>query len=126
MASAHIEYNNQYVPQNLLDVEQLSSCAIEASNDDGLFYYLIIKTSLGTSTIVTCGPVVPDVNLLPDGYSVTLNRMKYDDNKVESVVIKWLNDKKKITDAKILPIEDAIAQIRDLGEYMQNYSDEVY
>jgi len=120
------EFNNQLVPQSLLSVDDLGECAIEATNDEGYFYYLVIRTSLGMTTIAKCGPVVPDVNMLPDGYATELVRMKYDGQKLGSVVNKWLNDKKKLTEAKIITIDEALEQFRDLGEYMKNYSEEVY
>lgn len=120
---AHIEYNNQPVSQGLLDVGQLSDLAIEASNADGYFFYLIVRTSLGTSTIVTCGPIEPDIQSLPSGYAVTLTKMRYNDSKVCGMVSKWLNDKKAITDARVVPVDDALAQIRNVGEYMRNYDD---
>lgn len=121
------EFNQQLMPQNLLSVEQLGQCAIEGTNDDGYYYYLIIRTTLGICTIAECGPVVPDVVMLPDSFTTKLSRLKCDEKKLTSFINRWLNDRSKLlTDAKCISVEDALSQFRDLKEYMENYSEEVY
>ena len=75
-----IEFNNQYVPQNILDIESVGNACIEAINeDDGLFYYLLIKTSLGTTSIFEYGPVIPGIDKLYDIYNISFTRMQYND-----------------------------------------------
>ncbi len=119
------EFNQQLMPQSLIDVENIGDFAIEASNDEGVFWYLIVKTSLGVTTMVSCGPVVPDVNLLPSGYCTYLSRIDYKEDKLIKQINMWLNDRsKKLTSASIVDIEDALDQFRDVGEYMRNYSED--
>ena len=122
---ASFEFNQQLMPQNVIDIEEIGQFALEASNDQGYFYYLIVRTSLGVVTMASCGPVVPDVGLLPSGYCCYLNRMEYKENKVEKAINTWLNDRAKaLTEAKVIEIEDALDQFRDLGEYIRNYSED--
>ena len=119
------EFNQQLMPQNLIDIENIGDFALEGINDEGTFWYLIVKTSLGVSTLASCGPVVPDINLLPSGYCTYLCRMEYKEDKLAKQINMWLNDKsKKLTQANIIEIEDALDQFRDLGEYMRNYSED--
>lgn len=119
------EFNQQLMPQSLIDVENIGDFAIEASNDEGVFWYLIVKTSLGVTTMASCGPVVPDVNLLPSGYCTYLSRIDYKEDKLIKQINMWLNDRsKKLTSASIVDIEDALDQFRDVGEYMRNYSED--
>lgn len=120
------EYNNQYVPQNLLSVEEIGKVALEGSNDEGMHYVLIVRTSMGTATLIECGPFAPDIALLPSGFSMSLNRMKFDAKKVAGYINKWLNDKKKLTSVEVIPEEEAIEQFRDMKEYIRLYGDEVY
>lgn len=120
------EYNNHYVPQDLLSLDEIGKCAIEGCNDEGFHYVLIVKTSMGIATMIECGPFVPDVNVLPSGFIISLNRMKFDAKKLGGAINKWLNDKKKLTHAEAIAEEDAIEQIRDMKEYIRLYGDEVY
>lgn len=121
------EFNQQLLPQSLVDIQELGQFALEGINEEGYFYYLVVRTSLGTVTLADCGPVVPDITLLPSGYQTSLERMPYKEDKVSRAINMWLNDRsKKLTEAKVIDIEEAIAQFRDLGEYLTNYSDEVY
>ena len=124
---ATFEFNNQFVPQSLIDVDEIGQFALEASNDQGYFWYLLVRTSLGTVTIASCGPVVPDVKLLPSGYSCWISRMEYKEQKLEKAINTWLNDKNKaLTEAKLIDIDEAIDQFVDLGDYLRNFGDEVY
>lgn len=124
---ATFEFNQQLMPQSLVDIDEIGQFALEASNDEGYFWYLIIRTSLGTATIACCGPVVPDVKLLPSGYSCYLSRMEYKEQKIEKFINTWLNDRSKaLTQARIIEVDDAIDQFVDLGNYLRNFSDEVY
>lgn len=119
------EFNQQLMPQNLIDIENIGDFALEGINDEGNFYYLIVRTSLGITTLASCGPVVPDVNLLPSGYCTYISRMQYKEDKVAKQINIWLNDKSKaLTKASLVEIEDALDQFRDLGEYMRNYSED--
>lgn len=124
---ALFEFNNQLMPQSLIDIDNIGDFAIEANNDEGAFWYLVIRTSLGTTTIASCGPVVPDIELLPDGYCCYLTRMDYKEEKLIKWINMWLNDRgKKLVQAKVINIDDAINQFRDLGEYLTNYSKDIY
>lgn len=121
------EYNVVPTPQSLLSIEQMSQCAIQGTNEQGYFYYIVIKTNLGMTTVAECGPVVPDITMLPDGYKSSITRFNYDAKKVDGIIDKWLNDRKKVlTNAVLISEEDALNQFRDVGDYMRNYSNEVY
>ena len=115
------EFNNQFVPQSLVDIENIGQFAIEASNADGYFWYLIVSTSLGTVTIASSGPCIPDVNLLPGGYACSFYTMEYKENKLEKAINTWLNDRGKcLVEARVVEIEKALDEFRDLGEYLRN------
>ena len=114
------EYNNQLLPQNLIDINDFGQCCLECSNEDGFYYYIIIKTTMGTTTIATCGPVVPDVDLLPSGFMTTLKRMDFKEDKVCKELKTFLNDKKKITEAKEIPFDQAIDNFRELSQYLRD------
>lgn len=122
-----IEFNQQLMPQNVINVEELGQFAIEAWNDEGYYYYLIIRTLLGTTSIASCGPVIPDVEMLPSGFTMNLDKVPYKEDKLTRTVTMWLNDRsKKITNAKTIEIPEAIEQFRDLKEYLKTYSEDTF
>lgn len=124
----NIKFDNQYVPQNEIDIENVGNVCIEAINEnDGLFYYLLIKTSLGTSSIFEYGPVVPDINKLYDIYSVSFTRQPYNDKKLLLFISKWLNDRmKKITSAAIIDENTFLDNYKDICYTIKEYGTEVY
>ena len=79
----NIEFNNQYVPQNFIEIESAGNVCLEAINeDDGLYYYLLIKTSLGTTSIFEYGPIIPDIDKLFDIYNVSFTRQPFNEKKL--------------------------------------------
>lgn len=122
------EFDNQYVPQNFIEIENIGNVCIEAINEnDGLFYYLLIKTSLGTTSIFEYGPVIPDIDKLFDSYNVSFNREQYNEKKLKIFISKWLNDRmKKITAANIIEEKIFLDNYRDICYTIGNYGNEVY
>ena len=80
------EFNQQLMPQNILDIDEIGEFAIEASNDEGYFYYLVVKTFIGTSTFASCGPVIPDTDLLVDGFTCSLSKCPYKEDKISRAI----------------------------------------
>jgi len=121
------EFNQELQFMSDIDINDIGQFAIEANNDEGMFWYLIVRTSLGTCTITSCGPLVPDLELLPSGFTQKLERIPFKEDKLCKYISMFLNDKgKKITKAVEIEIEDAIEQFKDLKEYLENYSEEIF
>lgn len=120
------EYNKDLVALNSIEIENIGSFAIEASNDEGLFYYMLVRTTLGVTSIAVWGPVVPDVDLITTGYGFSYTKMDYEEKGIAKYISKYINDKnKRITHIEIIPIEDAIEQVKDMKEYLRNYGQEL-
>lgn len=124
----NIKFDNQYVPQNEIDIESVGNVCIEAANEnDGLFYYLLIKTSLGTSSIFEYGPIVPDIDKIYDVYNVSFVREQYNDKKLLLFISKWLNDKtKKITYASVIDENKFLDNYKDICYIIKKYGKEIY
>lgn len=117
-----IEYNKAWMPQNTLDVEEIGQVAIEATNDDGFFWYLIINTEDGMTTIASCGPIIPDTFYLPNGFECSLTQIEYKEARISKYISTWLNDtkNKRITQANIIDMSEALDQFRDLKPYLES------
>lgn len=117
------EFNHQLLPQSLLEVENIGSVSIEATNTDGFCYYMIIQTKLGTTSISTCGPVIPDIDLLPSGFTIYHMTLPYKEDKINKIIDNFLNDRyKKLVSAKIIDESDALDQFRDIRNYIENFN----
>lgn len=122
------EFANEWKPTNSIDIDNIGNFCLEAiDEEDGFYYYLMVKTTLGTSTIISYGPVVPDVELLPDNYNINFQRLQFNDKKMNIWISKWLNDRmKKITGAYIIEEKIFKDNFKDILGYIENYSNEVY
>lgn len=121
------EFNKQLQAQNQIDIVEIGDFGLECSNDEGYYYYMVVKTLLGTVCIATCGPVIPDVDMLPSGFKMTLDKMPYKEDKLARTISYFLNDKAKaITSATELTPEEAISQFKELKDYLKNISEESY
>lgn len=125
---ATFEFANEWRPTNSIDIPELGNFFLEAINEEETYYYyLSVRSSLGTSTIVWYGPVVPDVERLPAGYQIEFERFPFGDKKMIAWITKWLNDKvKKITGAYLIDQNKFKENYRDVMKYVTEYNDEVY
>lgn len=123
-----IEFDNKLSPQNSIDIDDLANICIEAANEEtGEYYYLLVKTSLGFSSIFEYGPVVPDLKELCEHYRLSYSRMAYNQGKLLSYITKWLNDKYKgITYATIAEEQTFLDNMKDIGYTIKNHGEEVY
>jgi len=122
-----INYNGEATFLGQLDVDNIGEFAIEASNDEGMFWYYICRTLFGTTTIATSGPRVPDIEILPKTFNQARYTMQFNEAKIIKDVTKFLNDfKKQITKAEVISIPDAISQFVNLKDYLEDYGEELY
>lgn len=117
-----LDYNSKFNPQNSLEIKDIGNCAIEGVNNDGLYFYLITTTIRGQVTIATCGPVIPDIDELPNGYTCNITNMMFNQNKLKLTISKWLNGlkpgkNKPITEAKQIDKISALDQFRSIKAY---------
>ena len=104
-----------------LDVEDIGNCTIQALNDDGLIWYMVIQTTLGWTKIFEYGPCAPDFNELPKGVNCNFSRIDFDEKKLYKRIDEFLNNSfRKITQAFIVEEDIAWQDCKSIIEYMQN------
>ena len=114
------DYMERVVVDGQLDVEDIGQCVIQATNDLGEEFYLIIKTDLGWTEILEYGPCVPDMELRQLNYQIKYSRIEYNQSKIERAIDKFLNDPKRcITQAKV-------TDISEIREFLINPIDKVF
>lgn len=122
------DFDKVWSANNFVDIEDIGNFYLEGINEkDGLYYYLMMKTELGTTSIMSYGPIVPDVQLIPDGYICSLNKIQFNEKKIRLWISKWLNDRqKKITGANLLSEDDFYLNFKHLDSYMKSYNEQIY
>ena len=109
---SEIKFKTQSVQVDSICVEDIGNCALEAIDQLGRYFYIIIKTDAGMTKVITFGPVMPDFIDLPNGYSSGYTYMKYSDTKLNGMLQKWALGGKGVNFETItqIPIADAVAQ----------------
>lgn len=109
-----VEYNKQDVFLNSVDIEDIGNVILEGTNNEDFTYFLIIKTYLGKSHILTFGPILKDLNTPLNGFCVNYSKIDFKENKLIGTINYFLNNKNKLQE--VIVIED----INDIGEDYPN------
>ena len=112
-------YTKQAVGQ--LDLDDYSNCAIEANDDLGNFYYLIIQSEYGIANIAEFGPI--NEYEIPNIAYERFRRAEVNERKLEKVLNEFLNnDKRMITQAREISIEEARSKYKPILNYLDDRS----
>jgi len=125
--STVLEFNNQLMPQSVVEIDELGDFGLEAINDEGYYYYVAVRCFQGMAVIATCGPIIPDVDLLPSGFSMSLSKTPFREDKMTKFLNLFLNDKHRLlTEARLISFEESISQFRELKDYLINLSEDTF
>lgn len=117
-----IEYYQQSQYLGCIDIDDYGNCAIEANNDDGEFWYLVIDTKMGFSRIMEYGPIVPNKEVMEDYCMCAFSRIEWDAKKVVNIIKTFLNKQRKgrldISQAREINKDLALSQCKSIIEYM--------
>jgi hypothetical protein len=113
---ASFAFNNQLTPQSEIDIEKIGNCCLCGySEKTGFSYYLLTQSDLGSVEIFTYGPIVEDIDEIPDNYNCAYQKTAFEGKKIATFINKWLNDRsKQITDATEVDKEQFIANLKDM------------
>lgn len=80
-----------------IEIESVGNCCIQALNDLGFEWFLIIKTELGWSYIQTFGPFnVEKPDYFTSGFNFNFYTLEYNEKKLCKIIDNFINDEKKI------------------------------
>ena len=92
------EYSVQRTFNESIDVVDIGNTALRCHGAKMDFYYIILKTIMGKTSILKFGPVVPDINELFNDFSVSYKKIDYKEAAISKEVDKFINDfRKEIT-----------------------------
>ena len=89
------EYSVQKTFNESIDVVDIGNTALRCHGAKLDFYYIILKTVMGKTSILKFGPVIPDIDVLLNEFTVSYKKMDYKENLIEKEVDKFINDYKK-------------------------------
>lgn len=76
------EFDLQPEYQKSIAVKNIGDFGVIASTIEGVQYYMAVKTILGLTVIVTCGPSIPDIEILPNGFSCELVKFPFSSSRI--------------------------------------------
>lgn len=119
---ASFAFNNQLTPQSEIDIEKIGNCCLCGySEKTGFSYYLLTQSDLGSIEIMSYGPVVEDIDEIPDNYTYSYQKMAFEAKKVGGLINKWLNDKsRQITDAVEVEKAHFLDNIKDVSKLVRS------
>lgn len=89
------EYSVQRTFNEIIDVADIGNTALRCYGKKLDLYYIILKTVMGKTSILKFGPIMPDIEVLFNDFSVSYKKIDYKENLIQKEVDKFINDYKK-------------------------------
>lgn len=89
------EYAVQKTFMQAIDIVDIGNFGIRCSNNEGCEYYLLAKTVMGKTSIISFGPTIPDIPVLIDKFNVSFTKIDYKESKIIKIVQTFINDPNK-------------------------------
>ena len=101
----NFEYFYSTQPMDSIDVDDIGNVCLEALNDIGESYYLLIKTKMGDTKVVEYGPDF-DVRT---SLTYTYDSFKYSESKLIKRIESFINHpKRNITQVRETEVNDIV------------------
>lgn len=114
-----LEYDAQRQFQKQVQFDDLGNIGLVCSTDDGIEYYLAIRTVMGKAMEVKFGPLIPDAPIIPDCFALFYRTMPYKEPVIIKEINSFINDpKKKITNIEVKEPEDILSSLPDNNLYL--------
>lgn len=102
-----------------IDIDDIGHCAIEAHNDIGEFWYLVIRSELGSTQIFEYGPTC-HMDVLEKAVNCSFRRIEFNEKKINKAIDSFLNNPyRNITCAEEIEISEALNNCDDILGYMK-------
>lgn len=109
--------------ESTIDIDNISQCALEVTDDNEMCHYLVIKTIMGETVVFEQGPVLLDLKFVGNNISCTISRFEYSEMKIKKIIKTFISDKPKVKveDVRQLTMSEALDLCVDLIECMREY-----
>lgn len=89
------EYSVKKTFDESIDVADIGNTALRCVGSKLDEYYIILKTIMGKVSIIKFGPVIPDVEVLLNEFTVSYKKIDYKEQAIFKEVDKFINDFRK-------------------------------
>lgn len=125
-----IDYSATKTFTETLQLDDPGNCAIhgEGTFKDGKVtfegdFYMIIKTIMGKTTFIKWGPLIPDLETLPNTFKLEIKTSPYKEPTIEKEIKNFINDGfKNIQKAEEILPEEAIEFLPNEDNYWSTLS----
>ena len=101
-----------------LEIDDPANCCIQACNDMGEYYYLLIESTLGWTKMLEYGPALPDFYELPKSVFCTFNRIEFNELKIDKKIKEFLySPMRNITQAQQVDREVMFEDCKSILDY---------
>jgi hypothetical protein len=115
------EYSVQRTFNESIDVVDIGNTALKCVGSKLDEYYIILKTIMGKVSIIKFGPVVPDLEVLIDDFSVSYKKIDYKEMAIHKEINKFINDfKKEITSVEEITEYEAWEMFPEIRTQFEN------
>lgn len=115
------EYSAQRTFNDSIDVVDIGNTALRCTNTKLDDYYIILKTVMGKTSIIKFGPVYPDIEILPNDFTVTYKKMDYKEAGICKEIDKFINDfRKEINSIEEVTEYEAWQAFPAVQQYFEN------
>jgi hypothetical protein len=115
------EFDQQPVFMQNIDIQDIGNIALRCSNEKLRDYYLVIKTYLGKTAIISFGPLLGDVEALVDNMSLSFKKFDYKEYTIEREIEKFINDgRSMINKVEIINELEALAHLPSAESFLNS------
>lgn len=109
----------EYLPEEVftkqLDLVDIGNTALRLTTKAGDEFYLVLKTVMGKTSILKFGPVMSDVQILLDYFSLLYKKVDYKEITLQKEIKLFIQDpKKEIALVEEIVDEEALAVLPDI------------
>lgn len=113
--TGRFQYGESISYLDSIDIENIGDCCIEAFNDVGEAYYLVVDTQYGMTKVLEYGPFVQDI--VPTFCQVKFSQFQYSEFKIDKIIDRFLSSH-NITQASEKDVDEIIENLIDPKEYL--------
>lgn len=115
------EFDQQPVFMQNIDIEDIGNVALRCSNEKMRDYYIVVKTYLGKTAIISFGPLVSDIDALVDNMTLSFKKFDYKESTIEREIEKFINDGRSfINKVEIIHELEALAQLPNAESFINS------
>lgn len=116
-----IDYAAQKTFTDSVDIIDAGNCCLRCSDNSGGEYYVVTKTVMGKTGILKFGPVVADMAVLLENFSVEYKKIDYKEPMIQKEISKYINDaRKQISSVENAVEPEAWTSFPDIAEAFNN------